>query len=136
MQLFGPEAPSPMVFEWWAERCERCSERIWTICEKVLVENGDVVLDFGFPSATHREEYRGRAKRLGAAVHLHIVTAAADLRWARVQARNRGESATFALTVTEGMFIGSEGWWEPPSDAELAGPVTIHDAESARQTET
>lgn len=28
MQLFGEEAPAPMVLEWWAERCRRCSERI------------------------------------------------------------------------------------------------------------
>jgi len=30
MQLFGREAPHPMVYEWWAEHCRRCSTRIWS----------------------------------------------------------------------------------------------------------
>lgn len=130
MQLFGSEAPNPMVFDWWAEHCKRCSERIWSMCQQLLVKNVDVVLDFGFPSAAHREEYRRRATQVGATVHLHIVTAGADLRWERVQVRNRDESDTFALTVTESMFAGSELWWEPPSAAELTGPVTSHNADS------
>ncbi len=129
-QLFGSEAPNPMVFEWWAERCKRCSDRIWSMCQELLVKNVDVVLDFGFPRAAHRDEYRCRAMQVGATVHLHIVTPGADLRWERVQARNRGESDTFSLAVTEGMFAGSEAWWEPPSDEELTGPVTSHNAES------
>ena len=45
------------------------------------------------------------------------------------QARNRAESQTFALCVTESMFAGSETWWEPPSGGELSGRVTRHDAE-------
>jgi predicted kinase len=132
MQLFGAEAPHPMVFEWWAERCKRCSERIWSMCEQLLGKGVDVVLDFGFPGVAQREEFRDRATRVGATVHVHVVTAGADVRWERVQARNRGRSDTFALAVTEDMFVGSESWWQPPSDAELAGPLTFHDVESSR----
>ena len=128
MQLFASEAPHPMVFEWWAEHCKRCSEHIWSLCQQVLARNVDVILDFGFPAAAHREEYRRRALDLGATVHLHVVTAPANLRWARVQTRNRGDSDTFALPVTQDMFVGSELWWEPPSEAETAGPVTFHTA--------
>jgi predicted kinase len=129
MQLFGSEAPASMVFEWWAERCKRCSARIWSICEGLLLKDVDVVLDFGFPSVAHRQEYRYRALQIGATVHLHIVTAEADVRWKRVQARNRDQSDTFALVVTEAMFAGSEAWWEPPSDEERTGPVTFHNVE-------
>lgn len=68
----------------------------------------------------------------GATVHLHIVTAEADVRWKRVQERNGGQSATFALAVTEDTFVGSEAWWEPPSDTEFTGPVTFHNVESSR----
>ena len=130
MQLFGAEAPHPMAFEWWSERCQRCSERMWPVCQQLLLSDVDVVLDFGFPSAAHREEYRRRALEAGATVHLHVVTAGAGLRWERVQARNKGESDTFALVVTEDMFVGSEAWWEPPSETELAGRVTFHSAEA------
>jgi len=36
MQLFGSEAPHPMVFEWWEEHCKRCSARIWSVCRDAL----------------------------------------------------------------------------------------------------
>jgi predicted kinase len=132
MQLFGNEAPQPMVFDWWAERCRRCSERIWSVCEGALSQNIDIVLDLGFPGVAHRSQYRRLAAQAGAAVHLHIVTAEPPLRWERVQARNRDGGETFALVVTEDMFKGSESWWEPPSEAELSGGVTLHTAEASR----
>lgn len=126
MDLFGREAPHPMVFEWWADRCGRCRERIWSVCHDVLARRVDVVLDFGFPHRAQRDEARRRARDLGAAVHLHVITADAALRWQRVRARNEGVAQTFALVVTEAMFVGSESWWEPPADSELAGDVTFH----------
>lgn len=132
MQLFGSEAPEPMVFDWWAERCRRCSERIWSVCAGALAQNMDVVLDFGLPGVAHRALYRALAAQAGATVHLHVVTAEPPLRWERVQARNRDRAETFALVVSEDMFRGSEAWWEPPSEAELSGAVTLHTAEAAR----
>jgi predicted kinase len=131
MQLFGAEAPEPMVFEWWAERCRRCRERIWSMCEVVLARRLDVVLDFGFPSVSEREEYRQRALGAGASVHLHVVLASPALRWQRVQARNRDRAETFALVVTEGMFQGSEAWWQPPTAAERAGAISFHEPDAS-----
>jgi hypothetical protein len=52
------------------------------------------------------------------------------------QARNRAESQTFALCVTESMLAGSETWWEPPSGGELSGRVTRHDANACSASET
>ena len=132
MQLFGAEAPEQMVFEWWAERCRRCSERIWSVAEQLLAQGVNVVLDFGFPRFAHRDEYRSRALQVGATVQLHVVDADPALRWKRVQGRNEGHSDTFALVVTEGMFAGSEAWWEHPSDTELAGGATFHAPEGTR----
>jgi predicted kinase len=126
MQLFGSEAPDPMMFDWWSERCQRCRERIWSVCEDVLAQQLDVVLDFGFTSSEQREEFRQRAQQRGAAVHLHVVTAESALRWQRVQARNRDRAETFAIVVTEAMFQGSEGWWQPPTSEERAGAITFH----------
>jgi predicted kinase len=126
MQLFGSEAPEPMRFEWWVERCQRCSERIWRVCRDLLGQGVDVILDFGFPARAHRQEYRALALHAGADVHLHVVSADAALRRERVRARNQGESETFALVVTDDMFAGSEAWWEPPTQAELEGLITFH----------
>ena len=126
MQLFGKEAPEPMVFEWWAEHCARCSTRIWSVCEELLARGLDVVLDLGFPGLAQSEEYRALALQTGASLHLHIVTANVAVRAERVRARNRERRETFALVVTEDMFVGSESWWEPPSDSELSGAFTFH----------
>lgn len=126
MQMFGAEAPHPMIFEWWAERCRRCSERIWSISEALLVRGVEVVLDFGFPRAAHREEYRQRARQAGVTVHLHVVDAGAELRWQRVRRRQRDRSSTFALPVTQDMFAASERWWEYPSEAERAEYAAFH----------
>jgi predicted kinase len=126
MQLFGSEAPDPMRFEWWAERCERCSERIWSVCEALLARDVDVILDFGLPHRVQRNQWRARASQVGASTHLHVVNADASLRWERVQVRNRRESETFALVVTEAMFAGSETWWEPPVGEELDSATSFH----------
>ena len=134
MQLFGSEAPQPMLFEWWAERCQRCRERIWSLCEDLLAREQDVVLDFGFPALAQRQDFRQRALACGAAVHLHVVTARAAQRWQRVQARNRERTQTFALEVTESMFQGSESWWEPPGPEEHRGAITFHQSDERSGT--
>lgn len=126
MELFGKEAPDPMRFEWWAERCERCRQRMWSVCEALLARDVDVILDFGLPSLEQREHWRALALQRGAGVHLHVVTADAAVRWQRVQVRNGRESVTFALVVTQSMFAGSELWWEPPRGDELATAITFH----------
>jgi predicted kinase len=126
MQLFGGEAPEPMRLPWWADRCERCRQRMWSVCEALLARDVDVILDFGLPSLVQREQWRALAAGLGAGVHVHVVTADAAVRWQRVQVRNGRESGTFALVVTEPMFEASEAWWEPPAGDELARPITFH----------
>jgi predicted kinase len=127
MQLFGSEAPQPMVFEWWDDHCKRCSTRIWSVAKQALALGVDVVLDCGFPALAQRNEYRTLALQAGAAVHLHIVDADRALRADRVRSRNRERGETFALFVTDDMFEGSESWWEPPAGPELTGAFTYHE---------
>jgi predicted kinase len=120
MRLFGTEAPEPMQLEWWVERAQRCSRQIWAVCRQLLACDRDVILDFGFPSRQHRAEYLALARAAGAQVKLYVVSADAQLRRQRVRVRNEQRAETFALTVTDGMFEGSESWWEPPTSDELA----------------
>jgi len=119
MQLFGTEAPEPMQFPWWVERAQRCSLQIWALCRQLLSVDRDVILDFGFPTREHRAEYIALARAAGATVKLYVVNADPSLRRQRVRSRNEQRAETFALTVTDGMFAGSESWWEPPTAAEL-----------------
>jgi len=42
----------------------------------------------------------------------------AEVRWARVCERNRGEGAMYAFVVTREMFDFMEGRWEMPSAEE------------------
>ena len=116
---FGKEMPEPMNIEWWTERADRCITLIWAMCRQLLALDVDVVLDCGAPSRAHREQWRELAREAGASVKLHVVTADPSVRRERVRARNRGKPETFALTVTDAMFEGSEEWWEPPTAEEL-----------------
>jgi predicted kinase len=120
MQLFGTEVPEPMQFPWWHERAQRCSSQIWPLCTQLLSHELDVILDFGFALRQHRAEYLALAHAAGAQVKLYVVNADAELRRQRVRARNEQRRETFALTVTDGMFDGSETCWEPPTSDELA----------------
>jgi len=120
MQLFGTEAPEAMHFPWWHERAQRCSSQIWALCTQLLSHDLDVILDFGFALRQHRAEYLALARAAGARVKLYVVSADAPVRRQRVRARNEQRTETFALTVTDAMFDGSETWWEPPTSDELA----------------
>jgi len=119
MQLFGSEAPEPMQYPWWVEHAQRCHSQIWALCVQLLSHNRDVILDFGFPTREHRAQYLALARAAGATVKLYVVNADPGVRRQRVRARNVERAETFALTVTDGMFEGSESWWEPPTAAEL-----------------
>lgn len=104
--LLARRLAQPMSFDWWAERRRRCRERSWAVAEAALTRGLDGVLDSCSPRVEQRRELRKRALSSGASVHLHVVTASAELRWQRVLSRHRGQPETLALLVSEDMFRG------------------------------
>jgi len=78
------------------------------------------VLDLGFTTRAQRVGWLKKAKAAGVACVLHVLDVDAEVRWARVCERNRGEGATFTFEVTREMFCFMEERWEVPSAEERA----------------
>jgi predicted kinase len=124
-RLFSPERPEHAGFDWYAPRVARCSELISAIAEDLVRAGTPSVLEIGLTQRRARAAFYERAAAGNLRVQLHALEAPAELRWQRVQARNREQGDTFALEVTREMFDFVERMWEPPDETELRA----HDGE-------
>jgi predicted kinase len=120
MQLFGPDRPQDAGYDWYAPRIERATEMIWSLVGELVRVGAPSVLEIGLTERAARNAVYERVARAGLRLKLYALTAPADLRWQRVEARNRSRGATFSMQVTREMFDFVEGMWEPPDDTELA----------------
>lgn len=118
--LFFPERPPDAGFDWYMPRVRRCTEVIFGVASQAVRAGSPVVLEIGLTERAEREAFYARVDGAGLALCLHVVDAPVDVRWRRVDERNRVRGETFSLEVTRGMFDFVEGLWEPPDAAELA----------------
>jgi len=118
-RLFHPDRPEAAGYEWYAPRIERCTEMIWSLVVDLVRTGAPSVLEIGLTERAAREAFYERTARAGLSLQLYVVDAPAEVRWHRVEARNRERGPTFALDVTREMFDFVEQMWEPPSDEEL-----------------
>jgi predicted kinase len=79
------------------ERHKRLEKMMWDVAEHVLEMGGDVILDFGFWARVERDDYRNRAKELGANFKLHYMDVPYSELYRRLEIRNR--------TPPEGVFV-------------------------------
>ena len=84
IRLFGQDAEEPEH----DARHERIEAMLWTIASRALELGTNVILDFGFWAREEREDYRSRAKRLGASSEVHVLNASADELMRRLALRN------------------------------------------------
>ncbi len=71
---------------------------LWDVAARALALGINVILDFGFWARCEREDYRSRARQLGATTCLHFVDATADELLQRLEVRNAQQpSGTFAI---------------------------------------
>jgi predicted kinase len=91
---------------------------MWDVAARVLALGVDVILDFGFWSRTERDEFRSRAKDLGADFKIHFVDVPEEVLVERLEARNATHPAGTFLVPNAKL----EEWiqiFEPPSPEEL-----------------
>jgi predicted kinase len=91
----------------------------WQIAARTLALGADVILDWGFWSRVERDDYRGRATRLGARAELHYVGLSLEALWERVDARNRERPADTAH-ITRAQLEQYARSFEPPTRDEVA----------------
>ena len=123
--LYWMDCPEKNDFPWALERVGRCEAQIEVVARELAQVGVDAVLDLGFTTRAQRMKWLERAKAAGVECVLHVLDVDAEVRWARVCERNRGESGTYAFVVTREMFDFMEARWELPSVEERAefGPA-------------
>ena len=119
--LYWMDSPEKKDFEWAIERIGRCEAQMGSVAVELARRGVDAVLDLGFTLREHLREWMERARAAGIACELHVIEAAAETRWERVEERNRGASETFSFEVTREMFDFMEQRWEMPDEGERAG---------------
>jgi predicted kinase len=88
------------------------------VAARVLVLGVDVILDFGCWARSERDEFRSKARNLGADFTIHFVDVPEDVLFERLRARNDLRAETFFIPETK-----LKEWieiFEPPSAEELA----------------
>jgi predicted kinase len=91
---------------------------LWEAAARLLVLGVDVILDFGFWTRSEREEFRSRARALGAGFRIHFSDVREDLLLARVKARN-AQRPTGSFHIPETKLKEWMLLFEPPHPDEL-----------------
>lgn len=84
IRLFGQDAEEPEH----DDRHSLIEDLLWDIARRALELGTNVILDFGFWAREEREEYRLRAKRLGASSEVHFLDVSEDELLRRLAVRN------------------------------------------------
>jgi hypothetical protein len=95
VRLFGQDADQPEH----DARHTSLETLLWDVAARVLALGGNVILDFGFWSREEREDFRSRAKELGASSEVHFLDVPEEELMRRLAARNTSSShGTFHIS--------------------------------------
>ncbi|WP_218833117.1 AAA family ATPase [Bacillus sp. 7884-1] len=79
-------------------RHEAVESLMWDVAARIIVLGVDVILDFGFWSRSERDEFRSRAKELGADFKIHFNDISEEELFERLRTRNAQKpEATFVI---------------------------------------
>lgn len=96
IRLFGQDADEPEH----DARHSLIEAMLWNIASRALVLGTNVILDYGLWAREEREDYRLRAKQLGASSEIHYLDMPADELLSRLEKRNAQPSqASFVISA-------------------------------------
>ena len=110
--LFGQDAEEPEH----DARHSLIEAMLWTIASRVLELGTNVILDFGFWAREEREDYRLRAKRLGASSEVHFLDVPEEELLRRLAVRNSQPSQETFHIFEESMKPWIAFFQRPTSD--------------------
>ena len=114
IHLFGQDAQEPEH----DARHLLIERMLWKVASRALELGTNVILDFGFWAREEREDYRSRAKQLGASSEVHFLDVAADELMHRLAARNSQLSPT-SFYIPEAMMKPWIAFFQRPTPDEL-----------------
>ncbi len=116
--LYGDDCPVDAGHDWYMPRIRRCTRQILNVALQLASRGSSSVLEIGLTQRRARQEFYRQVDQAGLGLRLHVIEAPREVRWQRVQSRNRERGTTFALEVTRDMFDFVETMWEPPDEVE------------------
>lgn len=114
IRLFGQDAEEPEH----DARHTLIESMLWKIASRALELGTNVILDFGFWAREEREDYRSRAKELGASSEVHFLDVPPEELMRRLMARNSQSSPT-TFYIPEEMMKPWLGFFQRPTPDEL-----------------
>ena len=114
IRLFGQDAEDPGH----DDRHSLIEALQWDVASRALVLGINVVLDFGFWAREEREDYRRRARRLGAGSEVHFLDVPERELLQRLAQRNAQISA-IAFQIPEAMMRPWIASFQKPTPEEL-----------------
>jgi predicted kinase len=114
IQLFGQDAEDPQH----DARHMLIEAMLWKIAARALELETNVILDFGFWAREEREDYRSRAKLLGASSEVHFLDIPPDELMRRLAVRNSQASPT-SFYIPEAMMEPWIAFFQRPTPDEL-----------------
>lgn len=94
VRLFGQDAADPAH----DARHSLIEALLWEVAERTLALGTDVILDFGFWAREEREDFRSRARQLGAGSEVHFLDVPSDELFRRLAQRNAQPALAFHIT--------------------------------------
>jgi hypothetical protein len=91
---------------------------LWDIAARLLVLGVNVILDFGFWAKVEREDYRARARQLGAGSEIHYLNVTEEEIFARLAIRN-AHPPQGAFYIPEAKFKEYIPIYQPPTPDEF-----------------
>lgn len=93
VRLFGQDAADPQH----NARHSVIEALLWEFAERALALGTNVILDFGFWAREEREDFRSRAKQLGASSEVHFLDVPSDELLRRLAQRNARPGLAFHI---------------------------------------
>ncbi|MBN8531119.1 MAG: AAA family ATPase [Alphaproteobacteria bacterium] len=91
---------------------------LWNVASRALALGTNVILDFGFWAREEREDYRSRAKTLGAGSEVHFLDVPTEELMRRLAIRNAQPSPT-SFIIPEAMMKPWIALFQKPTPDEL-----------------
>jgi predicted kinase len=114
IRLFGQDAEEPEH----DARHSLIEAMLWNIASKALELGTNVILDFGFWAREEREDYRSRAKQLGASSEVHFLDVPEDELKRRLAIRN-SQLSQASFHIPENMMKPWIAFFQKPTPDEL-----------------
>ena len=114
IRLFGQDAEDPQH----NARHSLLEALLWEMASRALVLGTNVILDYGFWAREEREDYRARARQLGARSEVHFLDVPPQELLRRLAQRNAQRSQT-AFYIPEEMMRPWLAFFQKPTLDEL-----------------